>query len=627
MPRLIKDDLKKLCSEYSDVFALKTDKMSVNNFYTQKLRITDHEPVCIKNYRLPQAHKEEINKQVKKLLEDDLIEPSCSNFNSPLILVPKPDLGAEKKWRMCVDYRLVNKKLIADKYPLPRIDEILDGLGRAKFFSVLDLFSGFHQIPLEEESRDITSFSTAEGSYRWKVLPFGLNVSPNSFSRMMSLAFSGANQVQYFLYMDDVIAIGSSVKHHLKNLKGIFEICRSRNLKLNPLKCKFFRTEMTYLGHKCTASGIQPDPEKLRCVMEYPVPKDKDETKRFVAFANYYRRFMRNFAALCRLLNNLTRKNTSFEWTPECQTAFDTLKKMLTDPPVLAYPDFSKPFILTTDASKFACGAVLSQLIDGIERPIAFASKPFTQGEVNKITKEQELIAIHWGVKHFYPYLYGTFFTIKSDHKSLIYLFSLKDPSSRLTRIRLDLEEHNFVIEHIKGKDNVVADALSRIHIHELKSIKYFAKQVLAIQTRSMTRKQAEIQPEQRKEVESKEPRMYEILQGTDVEMNPKLVTKVKDNRAIISVHVNRKMNKSNKPVIEIYVSPVDNSKLSLELIFAQLDREARRHRVERMNIESKDILFYLYKAHEIKEVATKILKNLTILIVPKPQKVDDRNK
>lgn len=354
---------------------------------------------------------------------------------------------------------------------------------------MIDLYAGFWQIPLEEKYRDITSLSSSEGSFRWKVLPFGLNVSPNSFSRMMQLAFSGANQIQYLLYMDDIIVVGSSVKHHLDNLQGIFEICRKRNLKLNPLKCKFFRSEVTYLGHKCTSEGILPDLSKIQCVVDYPTPTDKDSTKRFVAFANYYRRFIRNFSRIARPLNHLARKKVEFKWTPECQIAFESLKKALISPTLLAYPDFSKPFILTTDASKFACGAVLSQEVDGVDRPVAFASKPFTKGEVNKITKEQELIAIHWAIKHFHPYLYDSFFTVRSDHRSLIYLFSLKDPSSRLTRIRLDLEEHNFVIEHIPGKLNVVADALSRIHIDELKSIKTFMSKVLKMTTRAMSKK------------------------------------------------------------------------------------------------------------------------------------------
>lgn len=212
---------------------------------------------------------------------------------------------------MCLDYRLVNKKLIADKYPLPRIDEILDGLGRAIYFSILDLFNEFYQIPLEEESRDITSFSTPAGSFRWKVLPFGLNVSPNSFSRMMSLAFAGANQIQYFLYMDDVIVIRNSVKHHLKNLQGIFDICRKRNLKLNSLKCRFFRTEVTYLGYKSTANGIQPDPEKLPDP-DYLKPDPKIKKIRTDHGTEYLSNDFKNF---CK--RHGIQHQTSYTYTPQ----------------------------------------------------------------------------------------------------------------------------------------------------------------------------------------------------------------------------------------------------------------------------------------------------------------------
>lgn len=188
----LRQNLKELCTEYADIFALETDKMSTNNFYTQELRVTDNEPLFTKNYRMPYTQKSEINRQVENLLKNDLIETSKAVYNSPIILVPKKGSKSEKKWRMCIDYRRVNKKLIPDKFPLPRIDEILDNLGKAKYFSILDLFSGFHQVPLEENSRDITTFSTEQGSFRWKVLPFGINVSPNSFSRMMSIAFSGS---------------------------------------------------------------------------------------------------------------------------------------------------------------------------------------------------------------------------------------------------------------------------------------------------------------------------------------------------------------------------------------------------------------------------------------------------
>lgn len=288
----LEQKLNKLCTDYSDIFALDTDKASINNFYERKLHLKDTQPVYTRNYRTAHSETAEINKQVQKLLDNDLIENSNSEYNSPIILVPKKGKGKDKKWRMCIDYRKLNKKLVADRYPLPRIDDILDNLGRTKYFSIVDLHSGFHQVPLSEESRNYTTFSTEKGSFRWKVLPFGLNVSPNSFSRMMNIAFSGLTPERAFLYIDDIIIIEKSENEHLLNLEETFKTMRKYNLKLNPEKCKFFQPQVTFLGHKCTADGILPDEEKLKSIHKYPKPHDKDSVKRFVAFANYYRKFI-----------------------------------------------------------------------------------------------------------------------------------------------------------------------------------------------------------------------------------------------------------------------------------------------------------------------------------------------
>lgn len=192
---------------------------------------------------------------------------------------------------MVIDYRQVNRKLIADKFPLPRTDDILDQLGRAKYFSCLDLMSGFHQIELHESSRDNTSFSTGNGSYRFTRLPYGIKIAPNSFQRMMTLAFSGLTP-SVFLYMDDLVVLGCSEKHMFKNLTDVFELCRKYNLKFHPDKCTFFMHEVTHLGHKCTNKGILPDDSKYAVIRDYPVPTDADGARRFIAFCNYYRRFI-----------------------------------------------------------------------------------------------------------------------------------------------------------------------------------------------------------------------------------------------------------------------------------------------------------------------------------------------
>lgn len=231
-------------------------------------------------------------------------------------------------------------KIIPDKFPLPRIEEILEGLGRAKFFSIMDLHSGYHQIPIEKESRPVTAFSTNSGFYQWKVLPFGINIAPASFSRMMTIAFSGLSAQQAFIYMDDLIVIGFSENQHLNNLKRVFEMCRNANLKLNPEKCEFFKPEVTFLGHNCTSEGLKPDPKKIATVVEYPRPENKDEVRRFTAFANYYRRFIRNFSSITYPLTRLLKKRIAFNWNEICENAFQELKTKLMTTPIFVLPRF-----------------------------------------------------------------------------------------------------------------------------------------------------------------------------------------------------------------------------------------------------------------------------------------------
>lgn len=304
-PEFMRTKIVDLCTNFSDIFHVEGDKATVNNFYQQKLILTSNEPVYTKNYRQPHALKSEINKQVKILLENDLIELSTSPYNSPLIIVPKKSTDGTPKHRMCIDYRKLNKNIIPDKFPLPRIEEILESLGRAKFFSVMDLYSGFHQIPLSEESRPATAFSTDAGFYQWKVLPFGINVAPASFSRMMTIAFSGLAPQQAFIYMDDLIVIGISENQHLNNLKKVFEMCRKYRLKLNPDKCEFYKSEVTFLGHLCTSDGLKPNPNKIKAIIDFPTPTNKEEVTRFHAMANYYRRFIQNFSTISYPLTRL----------------------------------------------------------------------------------------------------------------------------------------------------------------------------------------------------------------------------------------------------------------------------------------------------------------------------------
>ena len=459
-----KESLFKIFKEYADVFYLKGDTLSTNNFYKQKISVKDDEPVYIKNYRLPQAQMEEINKQVNKLLDENIIEPSNSPYNSPLLIVPKKDNDENKKWRLVVDFRQLNKKIIDDKFPISRLDDILDNLGRAKYFSTLDLTSSFHQVELTKESRPLTAFSTNKGHYQFNRLPFGLKISTNSFQRMLSIALAGLDE-EAFLYVDDIIIFGCSLNHHNTNLIKIFERLKKYNLKINPDKCNFLKTEVTYLGHLITNKGIKTDPKKYDTIKNFPKPISADETKRFVAFCNYYRRFIPYFAETAKPLNSLTKKDATFLWTTECEEAFISLKEKLMSPPILKYPNFNETFIVTTDASNYALGAVLSQGIIGEDLPISYASRTLNKHELNKPIIEKELLSIHWAINFFRPYLYGRKFTVVTDHRPLVSLFTHKNPSSKLTRIRLDLSDYDFEIIYKQGKMNTNADALSRIKI------------------------------------------------------------------------------------------------------------------------------------------------------------------
>lgn len=619
-PKHISNELTQLCAEFSDIFSVEGDKSTTNNFYQQSLKLHDQTPVYIKNYRTPHSQKLEIHNKIQELLKNDLIEPSVSSYNSPIILVPKKGQTDKKQWRLCIDYRQLNKRLIPDKFPLPRIEEILDNLGRARYFSVLDLQAGFHQVPIVENSRDITSFSTEQGSFRWKVLPFGLNISPNSFSRMMSLAFSGLPQNICFVYIDDLIVLGNSETHHLNNLREVFQTCRKHSLTLNPSKSQFFKTEVTYLGHKCTSKGLLPDENKNEVIRKYPRPEDKDSVRRFVAFTNYYRRFIPRFAELTKPLNHITKKNSVFIWTPECENSFQNLKKILLHPPILQYPDFSKQFILTVDASQIACGAVLSQNHGDKDLPIAFASKTFTKADKNKTTIERELIAIHWGIKHFRPYLYGTPFLVKSDHRPLSYLFSLKDPTSKLSRIRLDLAEYNFTVEYLKGKHNVCADALSRIDINDLKDIQKHC--VLAV-TRSMTNKakqQEKIDKPARDAV--KEPIITETNDNYAHRKLPLLSFDTQNNK-YLRVHVNTN-NDRTAPIIDLHIKYTSIKVHFYENVLNKLDAASNEVNINKLRMYKNDAIFNMIPFNLFQKLCFENLKYITIIVTAPPVIIHD---
>ncbi|KMQ91307.1 enzymatic polyprotein endonuclease reverse [Lasius niger] len=363
--------------------------------------------------------------------------PSTSQWNAPLLVVPKKTNASGKpKLRVVVDFRELNDLTIGDSFPLPNITDILDQLGNAKFFTILDLASGYHQIPMEESDKSKTAFSTPYGHYKYNRMSFGLKNAPATFQRLMNSILTGMQGIKCLVYLDDIVIYGASLQEHNKRLIEVLRRLRENNLKLQPEKCEFLRKEVTYLEHIITENGISPDPSKLEAVKNFPTPSKVKDVQAFI-------------------------EENKFQWTQEQQHALEILKEKLTTAPVLKYPDFTQEFIVMTDASDYAIGAILSQGKIGEDQPVAYASRVLSRAEQNYNTTEKEL-AIVWAVKHFRPYLYGTKFTIVTDHKSLVWLFNVTDPGSRLMRWRLKLEEYDYVIVHKAGQANRNADALSR---------------------------------------------------------------------------------------------------------------------------------------------------------------------
>jgi hypothetical protein len=379
-------------------------------------------------------------------------------------VVPKrvgPD--GEKKWRLVVDFRRLNEKAIEDAHLLPDITEILDHLGQSKYFTCLDMVMGYHQIELEEGEGPKTAFSTKQGHWEYRRLPFGLKRAPATFQKLMNSVLSGLTGTCCFVYLDDIVIYAKSLADHNIKLCEVLDRLRTFRLKLQHEKCEFLRKEVNYIVHQITEARVKPNPQKVAPITSYPTPTSVKELKTFCGVISYYRRFIPNCSRIASPLHKLLKKDVKFEWKPEQEHASQHLKAKLTSQPILQYLDFSKEFILTTDASNTGLGAVLSQGPLGKDLPVAYASRSLNKSEVNYSTSEKELLAIVWATRYFRPYLYGRHFQIVTDHKPLTWVMNVKDPGSRLLRWRIHLEEFDYAITYKRGSQNSNADALSRI--------------------------------------------------------------------------------------------------------------------------------------------------------------------
>lgn len=454
-----------ICEKFSGIFQLDEEKLPYTNAIYHKIQTENNKgPINTKQYRLPEAHRRIISEHVKQMHNDNIISDSKSPWNSPLLVVPKKaDKDGVRKYRVVVDFRKINDITIGDAFPLPRIDDILDQLGNSRYFSTLDLASGYHQVKIEKADRQKTAFSTSTGHYEFNRMPFGLKGAPATFQRLMNHILSGLQGIKCFVYLDDIVVYGRNLEDHNRKLVSIFERIEKFNLRLQPRKCNFLQREVVYLGYKITELGVLPDDQKIKSIVQIPSPTNPKETQSFLGMVNFYRRSIPNFSIYEKPLRDITHKDRKFSWNAECEFAFKTLKDIITNPPILIYPDFSKDFNLSTDASGTTIGAVLSQQKEGLDLPIAFASRILSSTERRYSTIEREALAMVWAVKNFRCYLLGRKFTLYTDHKPLIHFFKITNESTRISNFKFKLSEYDFEIKHKPGKLNVVADALSRL--------------------------------------------------------------------------------------------------------------------------------------------------------------------
>lgn len=399
-----KSGMLEVINEFLYQFYLPMDNFGVTDVTQHTITTTDEIPIRTKQYRYPLVHKEETNKQIDSLLNSKIIQPSSSPYNSPVWIVPKKsDSSGKPKWRMVIDYRKLNEVTVSDAYPLPNITEILDQLGGAKYFSTLDLASGFHQIPMDPKSKPKTAFSTPHGHFEFNRMPFGLRNAPATFQRVMDMILTGLQGIELFVYMDDIVIYADSLEEHNRKLKVLLARLQNSGLTLQPQKCRFLQKEKT-----------------------------RKNVKQFLGLVGYYRRFIPNMAKIAKPLTNLLKKGILFRWTSEVQSSFEQLRDIICSEHLLQYPDFSRPFLVTTDASNYAVGAVFSQGQIGNDLSISYASRALNAAEINYSTIEKELLAVLFGIEHFRPYLYGQQFTLITDHRPLVWLHNAKDPTSRL---------------------------------------------------------------------------------------------------------------------------------------------------------------------------------------------------
>lgn len=464
---------RRLLGTYQSIFAKGQGDVGCTKLITHEIPLLDSAPVRQPYRRIPPAQYEAVRAHIQQLVDSQIVRESSSPYSSPIVVVQKKDGNI----RLCVDYRQLNAKTRKDAYPLPRIDESLDALTGARWFSTLDLASGYNQVEMAEHDRKKTAFCTPFGLFEFNRMPFGLCNAPATFQRLMERLFGDQRHQSVLLYLDDVIVFSSTIQQHLERLELVFKRLQEQDLKVNLSKCNFFQERVRYLGHVVSQEGVATDPEKIAAVRDWRRPIYLSELRSFLGFTGYYRRYVEGYSKLAAPLNHLVsllspRKGKTpkiplqARWDEKCEKAFQSLRERLCTAPVLAFADFAKPFILEVDASHQGLGAVLSQEHNGKIRPVAYASRSLKKTERNMenySSMKLEFLALKWAVcEKFREYLLGNAFIVYTDNNPLCHLQTAKLGAME-QRWASELASFNFTLKYRPGRSNSNADALSRL--------------------------------------------------------------------------------------------------------------------------------------------------------------------
>jgi len=423
-----------------------------------------HAPVAIPPRRIPYSQEPMVFEKIQSWLKHGIIRASSSAWSAPVVVVMK-----NGKFRLAIDYRMLNKRLTDEhmNYPLTLIDSCLDVMSGSQFFTTVDISGAFHQIPVATDSIEKTSFVSKWGQFEFLRAPFGIKSLPGLWSRLADKVLTGLKWQIAAVYMDDIIVFSKTAEDHVRDVEQVLSRIINAGLKIHVGKCKWAQKEVEYVGFIVGRDGVQPMPDKVSSIMNFKQPTNLHDLRSFLSLASYYRRFIPGFSTRAGPLNELLQKKTPWRWGEAQDESFIGLRGALASPPVLAYPNFAEPYILYTDASTYGLGAVLAQRNpeDSADPPnvICYASRALRGTEKGYSPTHLEALAIRWAVEKFRPYLYGTKFTIFTDHKALEHIQSVKDSTGQLFRWSLFLQDYDFVIKYRPGREHQNADVMSRL--------------------------------------------------------------------------------------------------------------------------------------------------------------------